>query len=42
MGEQPSVCVGVSEHALQVKASARVDVPETPGANRQGQGGGAR
>ena len=36
--EQLGVCVGVSEHASQAKTSARVDVPETPMANRQGQG----
>ena len=31
---------GVSGHALQAKATARVDVPETPMASRQGQGVG--
>ena len=30
MGEQPGVCKGVSVNALQAKATARVDVPETP------------
>ena len=36
MDEQPGVCKGVSVYASQAKATARVDVPETP--IRQGQG----
>ena len=33
--DQVGVCVGVSEHALQAKASARVDVPEAPPTAKQ-------
>ena len=38
MDEHPGVCVEVSEHASQAKATARVDVAETPMVNRRGQG----
>ena len=40
MDEQPGVCKGVSVYALQAKATARVEVPETPQTTRTR--GGAR